>query len=100
MPKYKVREGENIVHDNVQYGPGDMLICTEAQAKMLRVDPVDTKQSPPPVEKSLDGNIDTASAKIIAMTDAKEIRAYIKGDDRKGVIDAAAARIEAIKETK
>ena len=41
MPKYKVRENENIIHDNVQYGPSDTFTCTEKQAALLRVDIVD-----------------------------------------------------------
>jgi hypothetical protein len=44
MPKYKVREGENIIHDNEQYGPGDTITCTEKQAALLRVDPVEEKK--------------------------------------------------------
>lgn len=49
------------------------------------------------IEKSTDGNVDEAAAKIAEMTDAKEIRKFIKGDDRKGVNEAADARIEALK---
>lgn len=44
MPKYKVREGEHIIHDNKEHNGGDTVVCTEEQAKMLRVDPVEEKK--------------------------------------------------------
>jgi hypothetical protein len=96
MPKYKVREGEFIVHDNRAYSAGDTLTCSEEQAKMLRVDPLETTTALPAL-KSGDVSVAEAAAAIAAMTDAKDIRKYIKGDDRKGVNDAADARLEALK---
>ncbi len=44
MPKYKVREGEHIVHDGKDYNAGDTITCTEEQAKALRVDTVETQK--------------------------------------------------------
>ncbi len=41
MPKYKVRDGEHIMHDNKEYNGGDAITLTEEQAKALRVDPAD-----------------------------------------------------------
>lgn len=43
MPKYIVREGEFIQHDGKDHKPGDVLSCTEDQAKALRVDPAGEK---------------------------------------------------------
>jgi len=40
MPKYIVREGEQIIHDGKEFNAGDVLTCTEEQAAKLRVDPV------------------------------------------------------------
>lgn len=42
MPEYKVREGEHIIHDGESYNAGDTVTCTEKQAALLRVDPVET----------------------------------------------------------
>lgn len=94
MPKFKVREGEHIQHDGKEFNAGDVLTCTEEQAKLLRVDPVETAT---PALKSMDVNVDEAVAAIAVMADPKEIKKYIKGDDRKGVNEAAELRIEALK---
>ncbi len=44
MPKYIVREGEHIIHDNKEFNGGDTITLAEEQAKALRVDPVEEKQ--------------------------------------------------------
>lgn len=91
MPKYKVQNGEHIQHDGKDYFEGDIIICKEEHAKMLRVDPVEEKP------KSIDVKVDEAIAVIGAMTNAKEIAAYTKEDDRQTVAKAVADRIAALK---
>jgi hypothetical protein len=90
MPKYKVREGENIVHDNEQYGPGDVLTCTEKQAALLRVDPVEDDSGP--TAKELVEQIKT-------MTDIEELGKLFQGETRTTVKDSLKARIKELKAT-
>lgn len=91
MPKYKVQNGEHIQHDGKDYFEGEIITCKEDQAKMLRVELVEEKS------KSTDVKVDEAIAAIGAMTNAKEIAAYTKDDDRATVVKAVADRFAALK---
>lgn len=98
MPRYKVKDG-TLDHDKERYEIGDEVTLTEKQAApiMHMLESADEAGSRAPAGRSTDGNVEEASAKIAGMTDVKEIRKFIKGDERKGVNDAAEARIEALK---
>ncbi len=93
MPRYIVREGERIQHDNKEYTGGDVFACTEAQAKLLRVDPADGTASE---KKKL-----SAAEAIAAIGECKtadEVKEFFKNEERPSVIDAARAKIKAIKD--
>ena len=89
MPKYKVRDGEHIMHDGKEYKAGDVLTCTEEQAKVLRIDAVSEK-------KKL--SAEEAIVAINACETIDQVKAFFKDEERPTVIQAAKAKIAAVKD--
>ncbi len=95
MPTYTVSDGHKKVGGK-KYAPGDTIECSAEVAARLRLVPVEDK---PPVEKK-PGKLSAtdAIAAIGACKTIDEVKEFFKDEERPTVIDAARARIKAIKD--
>lgn len=98
MPKYTVADGHK-KHNGKKYAPGDPIECSAAIAERLRLVPVEDK---PPVDdkdkKPKPLSADEAIAAIGKCETIDQVKEFFKEEKRTTVIDAARAKIKAIKD--
>ena len=76
---------------------GKEIVIVSADGRKHKVAKSGKAAEAPTVKSSLDGNVTQAVDAISKMNDIAAIKAYIKGDERKGVTDAAEAAIAGLK---
>ncbi len=95
MPTYTVADGHKKINGK-KYAPGDPIECSAEIAARLRLVPVEDK---PPIDKKPTKLLAAdAIAAIGACKTIDEVKEFFKDEERPTVIDAARAKIKAIKD--
>lgn len=76
---------------------GNVVIVMKDGKKYTVKAKAEKKIEPPATKVSTEFNVDQAADKISKMGDAETIKAFVKGDERKGVTSAAEAALAGLK---